>query len=352
MATFYRFQLFMTSQNRTYYEILGVTEDASFEEIRTAFRERAREFHPDLNKSPDAVDRMQEINEAYEVLRDEEQRAAYDRMHQTFTVPEEELTKAKDLVVFSLGREAFRFGYDVGARTPHRRSHISLGRLEDVPTGLWHAVYESALESALVGESFLTGQPRSVREAAKNALESEAARYAYRHALSERAASVTEAIIVDLSVHCLGMTASAVGAQLGASHTVDSLESEAWKRAFEAIQYGAASEMARRGGYPAMRAARDAGFLDAVMEEAVRKGFESFSVSVRRRAMWGIPEEPDPGDLREAFNKRRTGGRAGPPNRGDAKQGIHVNEICATILSIPFWIAGAVWLFSQCAGAW
>ena len=69
----------MTSDSRDYYEILGVSQDASFEEIRSAFRERAWENHPDRNPSPDAVDRMQEINEAYEVLRDEEQRAAYDR---------------------------------------------------------------------------------------------------------------------------------------------------------------------------------------------------------------------------------------------------------------------------------
>ncbi len=70
----------MTSQNRDYYEILGVSQEATFEEIRAAFRERAREYHPDRNPSADAAGRMRELNEAYEVLRDEEQRAAYDRM--------------------------------------------------------------------------------------------------------------------------------------------------------------------------------------------------------------------------------------------------------------------------------
>ena len=73
----------MTSQNKTYYEILGVSEDATFEEIRASFRERAREYHPDRNPSPDAVERMQEINEAWEVLRDANLRAAYDQERQS-----------------------------------------------------------------------------------------------------------------------------------------------------------------------------------------------------------------------------------------------------------------------------
>ena len=69
----------MTSENRDYYQILGVSHDASSEEIRAAYRERAREYHPDRNPSPDAVERMQEINEAWEVLRDASLRPAYDR---------------------------------------------------------------------------------------------------------------------------------------------------------------------------------------------------------------------------------------------------------------------------------
>ena len=69
----------MADDNGDHYEILRVPRDANSEEIRSAYRERARESHPDRNTSPDAVDRMQKINEAYEILGDATRRAEYDR---------------------------------------------------------------------------------------------------------------------------------------------------------------------------------------------------------------------------------------------------------------------------------
>src|SRR5258705_10252693 len=65
---------------RDYYEILGVSRDASPEEIRRAYRALARKHHPDVNKEAGAEDRFKEISEAYEVLRDPEKRAQYDRL--------------------------------------------------------------------------------------------------------------------------------------------------------------------------------------------------------------------------------------------------------------------------------
>lgn len=62
-----------------YYETLGVPRDASAEDIRRAYRNLARRYHPDVNKDPEAEDRFKEISEAYEVLRDEEKRSRYDR---------------------------------------------------------------------------------------------------------------------------------------------------------------------------------------------------------------------------------------------------------------------------------
>jgi curved DNA-binding protein len=62
-----------------YYEALGVSRDAGEDEIRQAYRRLARQYHPDVNKEAGAEDRFKQISEAYEVLRDPEKRARYDR---------------------------------------------------------------------------------------------------------------------------------------------------------------------------------------------------------------------------------------------------------------------------------
>lgn len=56
------------------YAILGVSRDATEDEIKKAFRKKARELHPDINKAPDAEDRFKELNEAYDVLSDPRKR--------------------------------------------------------------------------------------------------------------------------------------------------------------------------------------------------------------------------------------------------------------------------------------
>lgn len=63
---------------RDYYEVLGVSKDASDEDIKRAFKRLAIKYHPDRNKDPDAGEKFQEINEAYQVLSDPENRSAYD----------------------------------------------------------------------------------------------------------------------------------------------------------------------------------------------------------------------------------------------------------------------------------
>ncbi|MBI9049480.1 MAG: molecular chaperone DnaJ [Anaerolineaceae bacterium] len=64
---------------RDYYEVLGVSRDANADEMKNAFRQLARKYHPDINKEADAEERFKELNEAYAVLSDPEKRAAFDR---------------------------------------------------------------------------------------------------------------------------------------------------------------------------------------------------------------------------------------------------------------------------------
>lgn len=64
---------------RDYYDVLGVPPNASKDEIKRAFRKLAREYHPDVSQHADAEMRFKEINEAYEVLSDDDKRGRYDR---------------------------------------------------------------------------------------------------------------------------------------------------------------------------------------------------------------------------------------------------------------------------------
>ncbi|RZL66099.1 MAG: J domain-containing protein [Variovorax sp.] len=65
---------------KDYYKTLGLERSASEEEVRKAYRKLARKYHPDVSKEADADVRMREINEANDVLRDKEKRAAYDAL--------------------------------------------------------------------------------------------------------------------------------------------------------------------------------------------------------------------------------------------------------------------------------
>jgi curved DNA-binding protein len=65
---------------KDYYKILGVTREANQEEIKRAYRRLARKYHPDVSKEANAEERFKEVQEAYEVLKDPEKRAAYDQL--------------------------------------------------------------------------------------------------------------------------------------------------------------------------------------------------------------------------------------------------------------------------------
>ncbi|MBB6093442.1 curved DNA-binding protein [Povalibacter uvarum] len=78
---------------KDYYKILGVERDAKPEDIKRVYRRLARKYHPDVSKEADAENKFKEVQEAYEVLKDPEKRAAYDqlgsqwRQGQSFTPP-------------------------------------------------------------------------------------------------------------------------------------------------------------------------------------------------------------------------------------------------------------------------
>ena len=71
---------------RDYYEILGVSKDASDSEIKSAFRRLAKKYHPDVSKEPDAAEKFKEAQEAYAVLSDPDKRRQYDQFgHSAFS---------------------------------------------------------------------------------------------------------------------------------------------------------------------------------------------------------------------------------------------------------------------------
>ena len=64
---------------RDFYEVLGVKKGASASEIKKAYFQLAKKYHPDTNKAPEAAAKFTEISEAYDVLSDDEKRASYDQ---------------------------------------------------------------------------------------------------------------------------------------------------------------------------------------------------------------------------------------------------------------------------------
>lgn len=73
---------------KDYYKTLGVLQDASLADIKQAYRQLAHKYHPDKNKASNAAAIFIEITEAYEILRDDQRRAAYDALYNRYKSPE------------------------------------------------------------------------------------------------------------------------------------------------------------------------------------------------------------------------------------------------------------------------
>lgn len=69
---------------KDYYKILGISNSACFDDIKSAYRDMSRKWHPDLNPNTDVTSIMQDINEAYAILKDEAKRLRYDQEYNRF----------------------------------------------------------------------------------------------------------------------------------------------------------------------------------------------------------------------------------------------------------------------------
>jgi molecular chaperone DnaJ len=112
-----------------FYVLLGVSREASEAEIKKAYRKLAMEYHPDRNQSPQAEGRFKEITEAYEVLRDPQKRAAYDRYGKAgvgagaggFGFHHVDLSEALNIFMRDFGGFESLFGGGRRSRTDERR---------------------------------------------------------------------------------------------------------------------------------------------------------------------------------------------------------------------------------------
>ncbi len=122
------------TNKRDYYEVLGLTRSASADDIKNAFRNLARKYHPDVNKAEDAEEMFKEINEAYGVLSDPDKRAAYDRYGfqgvNTNGMPDYSTMDLSDLF------DLFGFGGFGGFGGSSRRSRNAPRRGADLSTRL------------------------------------------------------------------------------------------------------------------------------------------------------------------------------------------------------------------------
>ena len=147
-------------QKRDYYEVLGVSKNATIDEIKKAFRVLAMKYHPDRNKEPDAEAKFKEINEAYEVLSDDKMRATYDRFgHQGLNnngFSGDNINPFDIFNEFFSNMGGFTSGFDSDAEDIfNMHSNINLGVHVNMPS----KIYNSAiLKFYLFGKSVAGGR--------------------------------------------------------------------------------------------------------------------------------------------------------------------------------------------------
>lgn len=163
---------------KDYYGILGVERGAAADEIKRAYRKLARRYHPDVSSEADAEERFKELSEAYEVLRDPEKRAAYDRLGSAwhagddFTPPPGWQSAASGFdagrfsdffdSLFSGMRDADGFRFDEVVQRPAARRAVELPiDLKDAVHGATHTV---TVETPIIdARGQLRRQPRTFK---------------------------------------------------------------------------------------------------------------------------------------------------------------------------------------------
>jgi molecular chaperone DnaJ len=137
----------MATTERDYYELLGVARTATEAEIKRAFRQKARQLHPDVSDEPDAQERFREVVEAYEVLSKSETRELYDRFGHAglrgggFRPSQFDFGSLSDLFSAFFGDDVFGVagrprrarGGDVAAEVEVELVEAALGVRRDVP---------------------------------------------------------------------------------------------------------------------------------------------------------------------------------------------------------------------------
>jgi curved DNA-binding protein len=166
---------------KDYYKILGVPRDAAQDAVKRAYRKLARKYHPDVSKEPDAEERFKEVQEAYEVLKDPEKRAAYDRLGSQWRAGQEfrpppgwdtgfefrgggftdaDAARFSDFFESLFGRGFGRARGDVRMRGEDRRARITVS-LDDAYHG---AVRTITLQSAEIdGEGHVTTHTHNLK---------------------------------------------------------------------------------------------------------------------------------------------------------------------------------------------
>lgn len=126
--------------------VLGVSEKATYKEIRHAYRQLARKYHPDRNRSPFAEEMIKKINAAFEVLSDQTKRAQYDRMESDKLPEPEPSYEPEPVQTRSNPEEMWKVAKDGGDSSGNSVADFFNGQyLLDTPKSRFHIIVEPTL---------------------------------------------------------------------------------------------------------------------------------------------------------------------------------------------------------------